>query len=349
MSLTGQSSQHRRPIAKWTGLKTDQLLEVRLCDLGLSLPGSWVAGCIARLHDEVKKCGLLFKPYFWISDEWFTPDRVTGIAVPFYLLHPRLLRLERTRMGYIEGATVATCMRVLRHETGHALDHAFGLHRRRRWQRLFGLSSDHYPRAYRPNPYSQRHVQHLDYWYAQSHPDEDFAETFAVWLAGPRYWRRKYADWPALDKLEYLQELMTEIAGEKPQLRTRNFVDPLSRNRDTLKEYYLEKSYKAEKNWPALYDADLKKLFGPTSPTGRGQAASAFIRQVSSQLRRELAPWLGPDNYHLQHVLMEITGRCRELKLRASTSRRILLRNLAILLTKYTTDSLYRRRGCIQL
>ena len=23
---------------------------------------------------------------------------------------------------------------------------------------------------------------HLDPWYAQSHPDEDFAETFAVWL-----------------------------------------------------------------------------------------------------------------------------------------------------------------------
>ncbi len=349
MSPAKKNSQHRRPPCDWTRLKTAQLLEVRLCDLDLALAGSWIADCLARLHAELKKCGLLFKPYFWISDEWFTPDRVTGIAVPFYLLHPRLLRLERTRMGYIEGATVTTCMRVLRHETGHALDHAFGLHRRRRWQRLFGLSSDHYPLAYRPIPFSRRHVQHLDYWYAQSHPDEDFAETFAVWLAGPRYWRRRYAGWPALEKLEYLQKLMTEIAGEKPQLRTRNYVDPLSRNRNTLKEYYLEKSYKAEKNWPALYDADLKKLFGATSTTDRGQAASAFIRQASAQLRTLLAPWLGSDNYHLQHVLMEITGRCRELKLRATAPRNNLLCDLAILLTKYTTDSLYRRRGCIQL
>ena len=42
------------------------------------------------------------------------------------------------------------------------------------------------------------------YHYAQKHPDEDWAETFAVWLEGGP-WRRRYRDWQvALAKLEYV-------------------------------------------------------------------------------------------------------------------------------------------------
>ncbi|MHC4915284.1 MAG: putative zinc-binding metallopeptidase [Planctomycetota bacterium] len=339
----------RRPRRGWVRMRTAKLLDVRIRDLDLRLEGTWVGRCIDRVREELGRRDLRFRPYFWISDEWFTPDGYTGTAVPFYLLHPRLVRLERNRMGYVEGATRDWCLRILRHETGHALDHAYGLHRRRRWQRLFGPSSRRYPRYYQPNPYSRRHVQHLEYWYAQSHPDEDFAETFAVWLAQPRAWRKRYAGWPALRKLEYVDELMAEIAGEWPEERTRGVVEPASKIYKTLRQYYSEKRHKAEKAWPRFYDRDLRRLFSEKPRHSDREAASSFIRRVRAQVLRELDPWLGEHSYHLKHVLVEMLGRCSELKLRAVGTDLRLRRGLTILLAKYTTDALYRRRGWIEL
>jgi len=346
----GKTSRAARskPRRGWVRMKTANLLDVRICDLDLRIEGTQMARNIAALHAELEHRGLNFKPYFWVSDEWFTPDAMTGIAVPFFLLHPRLVRLERRRMGYIEGATREWCMRILRHESGHAIQHAYELNRRRRWQQLFGLSSSHYPHVYRPNPYSRRHVQHLEYWYAQSHPDEDFAETFAVWLAGPRYWRRKYAGWPALRKLLYVDELMQEIAGQKPRVRTRNYIDPVKNMRSTLREYYAKKANMTDRNWPRFYDRDLRKLFSDKPGRGR-MTAAAFIRRVRSEVVEAVSPWLGEHSYHLRHVITEMVGRCGELKLRATGSEGRLKRDLMILLAKYTTDCLYRQRGWLHL
>ena len=159
-----------------------------------------------------------------------------GIAIPFYLAHPRLMKLEKKMMLDVEGGTWSECMAILRHEAGHAVQHAYQLQRRRRWQQLFGPSSKRYPRYYRPNPASRRYVQHLRLWYAQSHPDEDFAETFAVWLRPRSNWRTRYAGWPALKKLEYVDELMDEIAGKRPLITTRERVDPLHELSETLGE-----------------------------------------------------------------------------------------------------------------
>src|SRR5690606_22025626 len=149
------------------------------------------------------------------------PDGVPGIAVPFYLAHPRLMRLERDLMLEAEGAHEGTCLRILRHEAGHAIDNAYRLHRRKRWRELFGSFSEPYPDAYRPRPASRKYVQHLNGWYAQAHPAEDFAETFAVWMTPNYPWRRRYEGWPALEKLEYVDELMAEIADTTPPVRTR--------------------------------------------------------------------------------------------------------------------------------
>ena len=74
-------------------------------------------------------------------------------------------------------------MRILRHEAGHAIDSAYRLRRRAHWRALFGHGLDAaIARAIGRGPASRHHVQHLGDWYAQSHPTEDFAETFAVWL-----------------------------------------------------------------------------------------------------------------------------------------------------------------------
>src|SRR3954465_11554722 len=221
----------------WASLPDEELLKVRLRNLRVKVEGTWLEGCLEDLNEELDQRGLRIKPHAWISSEWFSPDDTPGIGIPFYLAHPRLTRLERKMIIDVEGGTVPECMRILRHEAGHVVQHAHQLHSRRRWQRLFGPSSKRYPSYYRPKPTSKRYVQHLPLWYAQSHPDEDFAETFAVWLTPRSNWRKRYAGWPALKKLEYVDELMQEVGDAKPRLVTRAFVDPVSTLKYTLGEY----------------------------------------------------------------------------------------------------------------
>src|SRR5688500_6475915 len=193
---------------RWATLSDEALLALRFRDLRLTIDGSPLEPLLGQVRDEMAERGLRFRPYVWLSEEWFSPLGYGGFAIPFYLAHPRLVRLERSQMLDVEGGTAKECLRIMRHEAGHALQHAYALHRRKRWRELFGRSSQRYPEYYRPNPASKRHVQHLRLWYAQAHPDEDFAETFAVWLAPRSDWRRRYAGWPALKKLEYVDELI---------------------------------------------------------------------------------------------------------------------------------------------
>ena len=189
---------------------------VRICDLPIKIRRSFLEPHIKRLYEELNTRGIRFKPHVWLSEEWFSPDGVPGIAIPFYLAHPRLMQLERKQMLEVEGGTDTECMRILRHEAGHALDTAFRLHFKRRWRELFGSFAQAYPNFYKPKPRSRNYVLHLRAWYAQAHPAEDFAETFAVWLTPRSRWRRRYKGWTALHKLEYIDESMKDLAGTKP-------------------------------------------------------------------------------------------------------------------------------------
>src|SRR6266446_2448779 len=187
----------------WASLPDSELLKLRFKDLKVTIGRTWLKRCVEDLYEELAERGLRIRPHVWISNEWFSPDDTPGIAFPFYLAHPRLMRLERKMIIDVEGGTHAECMRILRHEAGHVLQHSYALHKEPRWRRLFGRSSIRYPKYYRADPTSRNFVQHLRLWYAQSHPDEDFAETFAVWLTPRSNWRKRYEGWPALKKLEY--------------------------------------------------------------------------------------------------------------------------------------------------
>ena len=214
---------------------------MRIRDLGLTIEGTWLQECVDRLYDELDERLLRLKPHVWLSDDWFSPANIPGFAIPFYLAHPRLRRLEHDQCLDVEGASRAECMRIMRHEAGHAFQHAYQLQRRRRWQELFGKSSTRYPEYYRPNPASKRYVQHLRLWYAQSHPDEDFAETFAVWLRSRADWRKKYVGWPALKKLEYVDELMADVGWRKPVITTRRVIEPIRKINKSLAEHYADR------------------------------------------------------------------------------------------------------------
>lgn len=327
----------RFPWARWPD---ERLLLLRLKDLGVTIEGTWIADCVAELHEELAARGIRLRPHVWVSDEWFSPDGVSGFAVPFYLLHPRLIQLERTQLIEVEGGTHHECMKILRHECGHAVQHGYQLQRRREWQRLFGKSSTKYPAAYRPNPASKRFVQHLRRWYAQSHPDEDFAETFAVWLRSRTDWRRRYAGWPALQKLEYVDRLMKEIAGEVAPARTRRVLDPLRRHTKTLFEHYTERRAIYSVEYPQTYDDDLLRLFSDDPRHRARPTAASFLRAHRADIRRIVSRWTGEYEFSLDQVLRDMIGRCRELRLRTVGNERQLLTDFMVLLTARTISFL---------
>ena len=328
----------RRAPRPWTRWSTQRLLQLRLRDLDLRIEGTWLERCLRQLHDELDARKLVIRPHAWLSDEWFSPGGVPGIAIPFYLAHPRLMRLERAQLLEVEGGTQAECMQILRHECGHAMQHAYVLNRRREWQRLFGRSSTPYPESYRPNPGSKRYVQHLRRWYAQSHPDEDFAETFAVWLHPGSDWRRRYAGWPALRKLQYVDRLMRELAGVPPLVRTRRRVDPLRTISRTLFEHYTYRRALYSVEFPSTWDDDLRRLFSDDRRLSGRESAAAFLRRHRSAIRRVVSKWTGEYQFTLDTVLGDMIGRCRELRLRVLGNDRQVLTDFMVLLTARTME-----------
>jgi hypothetical protein len=340
--VQASASRHKR--FSWEDCSNDALLDQRFCDLGVTLKSTWVEGCVEKLYDELERRGLHLRPHVWLSREWFSPDGIPGIAIPFYLAHPRLTRLERKQMLEVEGGSRKECMKILRHERGHALMHAYRFHRRRRWQELFGKSSRPYPDAYRPNPASRRYVQHLRLYYAQSHPDEDFAETFAVWFQSRTLWRNRYADWPALKKLEYVGELMTELKGVPPPVHAHTQIEPLPALTQTLRAHYAEKRKLYQVNYTDIYDRDLLRLFSADLRHQSNELASTFLRRNRAHIRRLVSRWTGEYQFTLDQVLNDMIGRCRQLKLRTVGSEQKLRMDFAVLLTVQTMHFLYSRK-----
>jgi putative zinc-binding metallo-peptidase len=330
-----------REASEWVSLPDEKLLDLRLCDLDLRIEGSDLQERIADLYRELEAHGLRFRPHFWISDEWFTPDDVPGVAVPFYLAHPRLTRLELNQMLDVEGGTPEWCMRILRHETGHAFDNAYRLRRRPKRRQLFGSSAREYPEYYTPRPYSKSYVVHLEPWYAQSHPDEDFAETFAVWLNGEAAWRKRYADWPALKKLEYMDRVMREIGPREPSVKTRRTVDPLRRVRKTLRTYYQQKRDRYGLDYPNVLDRDLRRLFSDDPLYRTHMSAARFLARIRKDVRRTVARWTGEYQYRIDQVFDDIIKRCRELRLRLVAAEDQTKLDFTLVLTVQTMNYLH--------
>jgi hypothetical protein len=330
----------------WTRLSDEKLLQVRLCDLGLSVDCPRLARPLRRLHAELDSRGLSFRPHVWLSEEWFSPDGVPGIAIPFYLTHPRLERLERSLMREAEGANARDLMRILRHEAGHAIDTAYRLRRRARWREAFGPASLPYPDRYRARPGSRRYVQHLGGWYAQSHPTEDFAETFAVWLKPNSDWRTSYADWPAYRKLVLVDELMGDLRQRSAPVRNRRHVESISTDTRTLAELYRNKLARRRRERRGMAEDLLRRVFVPSEgrrsarlasvaddpmfvPHGgrRRLRASTLLRSIGPQLVGVVSRQAGMERYSIQQIMRMLVERSDDLKLQVRGSRREATRN----------------------
>ena len=320
----------------WTRLPDGELLDVPLRALGLRLEGTALARRIAQLGRELERAGLRFRPHVWLSTDWFTPDGVVGFAAPFYLAHPRLMRLERRHMLEVEGGSHDECMKLLRHETAHALDNAYRLHRRRRWREVFGGYSRPYRESYVPRPTSERYVLNLDYWYAQSHPAEDWAETFSVWLQPGSGWRRRYQGWPALAKLEFVDELLEEIRDQPPPVRDRSRPESVGTLGMTLRTYYRRKQARYAEEYSFEYDAPLERVFGAERRGAHDESAAAFLSRSRRELRERVASVTAQHPYLIDQVQKELILRCRKLGLRRVVPEREARLQSAVLLTALT-------------
>ncbi|HEY0319889.1 MAG TPA: putative zinc-binding metallopeptidase [Pyrinomonadaceae bacterium] len=326
---------------RWYLMRDEELLDLRLCDLPLRIGGTNLEGRIKRLYEELNGRGIRFKPHVWLGEEWFSPDGVPGIAIPFYLAHPRLIQLERKQMFEVEGGTEVECLRILRHEAGHALDTAYRLHFKRRWRELFGSFAQPYPDSYKPRPKSRNFVLNLGAWYAQAHPAEDFAETFAVWLAPRSRWRTRYRGWPALEKLEYVDELMDEIKGQPRRNRRRDKIEPVAEVRVTLREHYRRKRQQYAIERGAFYDRDLLRIFAENSNHATHPTAASFIRSIRREVREIVAEGTGVHQYTVDHVMKNMIERSKDLKLRIAGSKRETRRALLVSLTVHVMNMLH--------
>jgi hypothetical protein len=333
----------------WPDLPDERLLDLRLADLPVRIEGSALESRIAELRAELDLRDLRFPLHFYLSDEWFTPDGTASMALPFYLAHPRLERLEKAQMLEVEGGEHDWCMRIMRHEAGHVIDNVFKLRRRRQRRSLFGPSTDPYPEFYAPKPYSKSFVMHLDPWYAQSHPDEDFAETFAVWLTPQSNWPQRYAGWPAMKKLEYMDALMCSLRGRKPLVAFTHEVDPVGRMRKTLRQHYRRKRRHYGVDHPKFYDRDLRRLFSDAPEFAGNMTAAQFLGRIRRPVRRLVADWTGIYQYTIDKVLEDMISRSRELKLRLAVPEEQARYEFTVLLTVQTMNYLHSGRHRVAL
>lgn len=317
----------------WAKWEDASLMTVRLAELGVGLGGP-LERELATVLKELRAKGVDFEPSVWISDEWFCPDGVAGFALPFFLTHPRLKRLEMSQMGQVEGGQPERLRRILRHELGHALDNAFFLRRLAERRRIFGPSTENYPTRYRSLPYSSAFVRHLGEGYAQSHPDEDFAETFAVWLDPDSRWWKRYHGTPAIEKLSYMDSVMETLQRKKPTLTKIRPVDPLHTLGKTLGAHYRSRRQRLALGEFAGTDSALLRIFAKNRFAEREMTAPVFLRRMRKSVLREVSQGTRLPQYWLRPLLQRAILRSEQLHLCLANDESKTRKQLVAFLTR---------------
>jgi hypothetical protein len=332
------------PALDLASLGEERLLDLRIGELPLRIEGTWLAERVAQLHRELRARDIAFEPRCYLADEWLTPEDEPEIGIPFYLAHPRLIALEEKMMLEAEGSTDEWCMKLLRHEAGHALAYAYGLNKRRSWQRVFGRSSQAYEDTYRFRPYSKSFVRHLDYYYAQYHPDEDWCETFAVWLTPGLDWQRQYRGWKALDKLLFVDSLMKSLAGTPPQKPRGRQYWRAADLRSTLRRWYRRRQHAEAENWPSFHDPNLRRMFAEGTPSDTRRSVAALLQAHRKALLISVSGWTGERRFMVNEVFKRIHQRARALRLVTEDPEAAAVLQLSTYLTTLMMNYRYTNR-----
>jgi Putative zinc-binding metallo-peptidase len=295
------------------------LFRTPIRDLKLAIEDTRLAPLIDQFLAELKAKGITrLTPRFHLSTEWGVPFGSIAIGIPFYLAQPELTELHGEEVGHIEGFSPPDILRYLRHEMGHVVNYAYKLYDQEQWVLLFGSITQPYLEDYRPQPFSRRYVRHLPGWYAQKHPDEDWAETFAVWMTPDRNWRTEYAKWPsALTKLEFCERTMAELEGRNPLVTSVELDQDVGELEYSLRDFYEQQSDEAEPS-PGL-DGDLRSIFDDLAPPVEGAApvetrpAGSLIRRLERPLMAQIFRWTGHFPERTRSLMRQLAQRSEAL------------------------------------
>lgn len=326
-------------------ISEEDLLQLRIKDLPLEIKGTWLAECIEKLYAELEAKGIKFKPECYLADEWLTPDEEPVVGIPFFLAHPVLMKLEKQMMLDVEGGTKQWCMQLLRHETGHAINFAYKLHAQKKWKQLFGHFQKEYPDTYRFRPYSKNFVLHLEDYYAQYHPDEDWAETFAVWLTPEIDWQNQYKDWKALEKLKFVDQLMPKLKQKDLKIIKGKKYWQAAKITSTLKNYYNKKKLQYAEDFHDFHDLNLKRIF-PVSRDVKNKMPLAYklISKYRKNIINTVSHWTGEKKYIIDGLLKLLIVRAKDLSLGVIDSESLAVMKLSIYITTLMMNYMYTGR-----
>jgi hypothetical protein len=269
-------------------------------DLGLTIEGTRLEPILAEFEAELRRAGITrIRPRWYLSTEWGVPFETIAIAIPFYLARPDLTALHAEKVGHVEGFNRADILRYLRHEMGHVINYAYRLYEDEEWVKQFGSITQPYSEEYSPEPFSRRYVRHLPGWYAQKHPDEDWAETFAVWMTPGHDWRTEYGAWPiASAKLAYVSRTMAVLKGRDPDVTSTELDEDVSDIEYSLGHYY-GKVTRAASDLPPGLDGAIRAIFEDLSGAQRIshsnslKPAADLIRRLEPELLGNVFRWTG--------------------------------------------------------
>jgi hypothetical protein len=305
-----------------TGFRESNLWSTPIRDLGLTIAGTRLEPIVAEFETELKRIGLTrLRPRFYLSTEWGVPFETVAIAIPFYLARPELTALHAEQTGHVEGFNRADILRYLRHEMGHVVNYAYRLYDDEEWVRHFGAITQPYEEDYRPEPFSRRYVRHLPGWYAQKHPDEDWAETFAVWMTPGSDWTREYDGWPdAIAKLWYCDRVMAPLAEREPLVTATELDEDVADLDYSVGEYYEELAVEMPEFPPGL-DGALRAIFEeatddePAPPAEGLRPAAELIGRLERELMANVYRWTGHFPERTRVLLRHLARRAAELNL----------------------------------
>src|SRR5215472_7767043 len=295
-----------------------ELLSKPVRELGLKVEGSPIEPCVEQLYRELEKKKLMkFRPPVYLTDEWGCPSGEPVIGLPFYLANPDLAQLER-EMNDLEDAR--EIMMYLRHEAGHAFNYAYRLYNRPEWKHIFGWFRRPYRENYRPVPFSRNYVRHMAGWYAQKHPDEDFAETFAVWLTPRSGWRKRYRGWGAMAKLQYMDRIARELSNVDP-VRKKGTPDiTVAEMEITVAEFYHHSGDSTPLPEDNL-DNDLATIFRTPKTKRTSEPAELFLRRHRKTLVDQIAIWTAMQRPRVRKLMETIEKRSAEMGLRIDRNK----------------------------
>jgi hypothetical protein len=297
-------------------LDVKNLLQKPIRDLGLKLEGSSVERFVQQLYRELEAKSLhKFRPFVYLTDEWGCPDEEPVIGIPFYLADPQLQKLER-EMNDLEDSR--QIMMYLRHEAGHAFNYAYELYKTAEWHDLFGSFRKPYRDNYRPVPFSRKFVRHMEGWYAQKHPDEDFAETFAVWITPRSNWRKRYKGWGAMQKLKYMDRIGRRLSDTEPS-HAQGFTDiTVEEMKDTVEQFYEKNAHEPREVGELLLDNDLRDIFKVSPRKRKGvRLAVDLLREHRKGITDQLTYWTGVRRPLIKLLLNSIEERLEALGLKS--------------------------------